>query len=573
MRQKSMLIPTLRTVGAEAEMASHRLMLRAGMIRQLAAGVYTYLPLGYRSLAKVEQIVREEMDRIGAQELLLPALNPAELWQETGRWENYGAELVKLKDRHDRDFLLGPTHEEVITDLLRNEVNSYKKLPLSLYQIQTKFRDERRPRSGLLRGREFLMKDAYSFHADRDSLDATYKDMYEAYHRIFERCGLDFRAVEADAGAIGGKGTHEFMVMADSGEDTLALCEACDYAANLEMAEAKREEETAVQPAGDIPAPEKAVTPKASTIEEVARFLDVKPIQVVKSLLFVADEEPVLVLVRGDHDVNDVKVKNVLDATVCELADEETVRRVTGAPTGYAGPIGLKEDVKILADHAVKGMAEAVVGANENEHHLLHVVPGRDFEPQYADLRNVQEGDRCPRCGSRIRFARGIEVGHVFKLGTRYSEAMRATFLDQNGKEQPYIMGCYGIGVSRVVAAIIEQHHDDNGILWPLNVAPFQVHLIAVNMKNEEQAKLAEDLYAQLQQAGIEVLFDDRQERAGVKFKDADLIGIPLRITVGGKASEGLVEYKFRRNGESGDLVAGELLSQLPELLRRVDEA
>jgi prolyl-tRNA synthetase len=573
MRQKSMLIPTLRTVGAEAEMASHRLMLRAGMIRQLAAGVYTYLPLGYRSLAKVEQIVREEMDRIGAQELLLPALNPAELWQETGRWENYGAELVKLKDRHDRDFLLGPTHEEVITDLLRNEVNSYKKLPLSLYQIQTKFRDERRPRSGLLRGREFLMKDAYSFHADRDSLDATYKDMYEAYHRIFERCGLDFRAVEADAGAIGGKGTHEFMVMADSGEDTLALCEACDYAANLEMAEAKREEETAAQPAGDIPAPEKAATPKASTIEEVARFLDVQPNQVIKSLLFIADEEPVLVLVRGDHEVNEVKVKNVLDATVCELADEETVRRVTGAPIGYAGPVGLKEDVKILADHAVKDMAEAVVGANEKEHHLLHVVPGRDFEPQYADLRNVQEGDRCPRCGSRIRFARGIEVGHVFKLGTRYSEAMRATFLDQNGKEQPYIMGCYGIGVSRVVAAIIEQHHDDNGILWPLNVAPFQVHLIAVNMKNEEQAKLAEELYAQLQQAGIEVLFDDRQERAGVKFKDADLIGIPLRITVGGKASEGLVEYKFRRSGESGDLAAGKLLSQLPELLKRVDKA
>nr|WP_309862380.1 proline--tRNA ligase [Desmospora profundinema] len=569
-----MLAPTLREVGAEAEMASHRLMLRAGLIRQLASGVYTYLPLGYRSLRKVEQIVREEMDRIGAQEVLMPAMNPAELWEETGRWDTYGPELVTLKDRHERKFLLGPTHEEVITDLMRNEVNSYKKLPMSLYQIQTKFRDERRPRSGLLRGREFLMKDAYSFHADRESLDATYQDMVDAYVRIFTRLGLDFRAVEADSGAIGGKESHEFMVLSESGEDTLAICGGCDYAANIETAQAgstKGDSPGEADPE-QVPQPEKVATPGKSTILEVASHLNVPSERLIKSLLFQVDGEPVLVLVRGDDEANEVKVKNALGATEVELADEATVLRVTGAPAGFAGPVGLKETVRIVADEAVQGLYDGVVGANEPDAHLIHVNPGRDFQvDQVADIRTVKEGDPCPRCGGVIRFTRGIEVGHVFKLGTKYSDAMRGTFLDGEGKERSFIMGCYGIGISRVAAAIVEQHHDENGIRWPLAAAPFQVHLIVVNAKKEEQARLANQLYEQLKDAGIEVLFDDRAERAGVKFKDSDLIGIPLRVIVGGKAAEGLVEYKFRRSGESGDLSAEEWMVKLPELLKRVD--
>ncbi|SEN78869.1 proline--tRNA ligase [Lihuaxuella thermophila] len=569
MRQKNALIPTLRNVG-EAEMISHQLLLRGGFIRQLAAGIYTYLPLGYRVLHKVENIVREEMDRIGAQELLLPALHPAELWQESGRFTNYGPELVKLKDRHDRDFVMGPTHEEVITDLLRGEINTYKKLPMSLYQIQTKFRDEKRPRSGLLRGREFVMKDAYSFHADRESLDETYQDMYQAYTNIFTRLGLDFRAVEADAGAIGGKGTHEFMVLSDAGEDSIAMCEACDYAANIEMAEVTGPEEAADKT--PVAAMEKVSTPGKGSIGEVAEYLNLPAEQLVKSILFVADGVPVLVLVRGDHEVNDVKVKNLLDASVCELADEETVRRITGAPAGFVGPVRLKEKVKIIADQAVMQLNEMVVGANEADVHLIHVQAGRDFEvDQVADLRNIQAGDACPRCGATIYFKRGIEVGHVFKLGTRYSEAMNARFLDPNGKEQPFIMGCYGIGISRAVAAIVEQHHDENGIIWPVAVAPFSVHLITVNTKNEDQARMAEWLYEELKKAGIEVLFDDRAERAGVKFKDADLLGMPVRIVVGAKAGEGLVEIKLRRTGESKELSPQDVLKELPEWLKRAD--
>ncbi len=568
MRQKTAFIPTLRTV-AEAEMLSHQLLLRAGYIRQLAAGVYNFLPLGQRVLQKVTEIVREEMNRIGAQELLLPALNPAELWQETGRFENYGPELVKLQDRHGRDFILGPTHEETITDLVRGEINTYKKLPLTLYQIQTKFRDERRPRSGLLRGREFLMKDSYSFHADRESLDQTYEDHYQAYVRIFTRLGLNFRAVEADAGAIGGKGTHEFMALADSGEDTIAICEACDYAANIEMAEVVAE---VTEKQEDVPKFEKVPTPGHGTIEEVSTFLSLPKEQFIKNLLFEIDGEPVLVLVRGDHEVNEVKVKNLFEADRCELASEETVRRVSGAPAGFVGPVGLQQKVKIIADFAVQGMNDTVVGANEVDAHLLHVQPGRDFEvDQYADIRLIQEGDVCPRCGGVIRFERGIEVGHVFKLGTRYSQAMKAHFLDAQGKEQPFVMGCYGIGVSRLVAAIAEQHSDESGLIWPSQVAPFAVHLIAVNMKNNDQARVAEELYEKLRHEGIEVLFDDRLERAGVKFKDADLIGIPVRIIVGSKAKEGTVEIKLRRTGESSQIPAEDVLKELPSWLAKAD--
>lgn len=570
MRQKNMLAPTLRIVG-EAETISHQLLLRGGFIRQLAAGIYTYLPLGYRVLHKIEEIVREEMDKIGAQELLMPTLHPSELWKESGRWETYGPDLFTMQDRHDRTFAIGPTHEEVITDLLRGEINTYKKLPMILYQIQTKFRDEKRPRSGLLRGREFLMKDAYSFHADRDSLDEAYEKMYQAYNRIFSRIGLKFRAVEADSGSMGGKGTHEFMALADAGEDTVVICRTCDYSANVEMAEVVGD----YKPAGQTPVPaaEKVDTPQKRTIEEVSAFLGVPTSRLVKSLIFLVDQEPVLVMVRGDHEVNDVKVKNLLNGMVCELADEQTVKEIAGVPAGFVGPVGLKKKIRILVDQAVMQLNEMVTGANEIDKHLLHVQAGRDFEADViGDFRNIEEGDTCPRCGGVISLRRGIEIGHVFKLGTRYSEAMNARFLDANGKEQLFIMGCYGIGVSRAVSSVVEQNHDDNGIVWPVSIAPYTVHLIAVNMKNKEQAEVAESLYAELQDAGYEVLFDDRKERAGVKFKDADLIGIPVRITVGSKAGDGLVELKLRRSGKAQDVPVEQVIGELPDWIRQANE-
>ncbi|MGA8944247.1 MAG: proline--tRNA ligase, partial [Thermoactinomyces sp.] len=520
---------------------------------------------------KIEEIVREEMDKIGAQELLMPTLHPSELWKESGRWETYGPDLFTMQDRHDRTFAIGPTHEEVITDLLRGEINTYKKLPMILYQIQTKFRDEKRPRSGLLRGREFLMKDAYSFHADRDSLDEAYEKMYQAYNRIFSRIGLKFRAVEADSGSMGGKGTHEFMALADAGEDTVVICRTCDYSANVEMAEVVGD----YKPAGQTPVPaaEKVDTPQKRTIEEVSAFLGVPTSRLVKSLIFLVDQEPVLVMVRGDHEVNDVKVKNLLNGMVCELADEQTVKEIAGVPAGFVGPVGLKKKIRILVDQAVMQLNEMVTGANEIDKHLLHVQAGRDFEADViGDFRNIEEGDTCPRCGGVISLRRGIEIGHVFKLGTRYSEAMNARFLDANGKEQLFIMGCYGIGVSRAVSSVVEQNHDDNGIVWPVSIAPYTVHLIAVNMKNKEQAEVAESLYAELQDAGYEVLFDDRKERAGVKFKDADLIGIPVRITVGSKAGDGLVELKLRRSGKAQDVPVEQVIGELPDWIRQANE-
>lgn len=570
MRQQHALIPTLRTVG-EAEMVSHQLLLRAGMIRQVAAGVYNYLPLAKRSLRKIEEIVRQEMNAIDGQEVLLPALNPAELWEESGRYQTYGPELVKLTDRHERPFVLGPTHEEIITDLIRDELNSYKKLPVTLYQIQTKFRDERRPRSGLLRGREFIMKDAYSFHANRESLDRTYEDMYQAYVNIFTRCGLDFRAVEADSGAIGGKGTHEFMVLADSGEDTIVICPSCDYAANIEMAEVVKEYSKAEKQ--ELSPLEKLHTPNVASIAELAEFLSVSPSKLVKTMIFLVDEEPVMVLVRGDHEVNDVKVKNLLEASVIEMADEETIQEICGAPAGFLGPVNLKKKVRVLADRALLSIHDFIIGANERDYHYLHAQEGRDFHiDQYADLRNVEKGDVCPRCGEQVEFAKGLEVGHIFKLGTRYSDSMKATFLDQHGKQQPFIMGCYGVGISRVLAAVIEQSHDENGIIWPTSIAPFQVHLIAINIKDEEQVRVAEELYKKLLSAGYEVLFDDRPERAGVKFKDADLLGLPIRVVVGSKAKDGLVELKVRRSGEKADLEIEKVMEELPSWLSKADK-
>ncbi|ADI27266.1 proline--tRNA ligase [Geobacillus sp. C56-T3] len=566
MRQSQAFIPTLREVPADAEVKSHQLLLRAGFIRQSASGVYTFLPLGQRVLQKVEAIIREEMNRIGAMELFMPALQPAELWQQSGRWYSYGPELMRLKDRHERDFALGPTHEEMITAIVRDEVKTYKRLPLVLYQIQTKFRDEKRPRFGLLRGREFIMKDAYSFHTSKESLDETYNNMYEAYANIFRRCGLNFRAVIADSGAIGGKDTHEFMVLSDIGEDTIAYSDASDYAANIEMAPVVATYEKSDEPPAEL---KKVATPGQKTIDEVTSYLQVSPERCIKSLLFNVDGRYVLVLVRGDHEANEVKVKNVLDATVVELATPEETERVMNAPIGSLGPIGVNEDVTVIADHAVAAIVNGVCGANEEGYHYIGVNPGRDFAvSQYADLRFVKEGDPSPDGKGTIRFARGIEVGHVFKLGTKYSEAMNAVYLDENGQTQTMIMGCYGIGVSRLVAAIAEQFADEHGLVWPASVAPFHIHLLTANAKSDEQHALAEEWYEKLGQAGFEVLYDDRPERAGVKFADSDLIGIPLRVTVGKRAGEGVVEVKVRKTGETFDVPVSELVDTARRLLQ-----
>jgi prolyl-tRNA synthetase len=565
-----MILPTLREVPKEAEVTSHKLMLRAGLVRQLVAGVYTYLPLGLRVLKKIENIVREEMNKSGAQELQMSVLQPAELWHETGRWDDYGPELVRLKDRHDRDFVLGPTHEEVITTLIKQEVNSYKKLPINVYQIQTKFRDERRPRFGLMRGREFLMKDAYSFHTSYESLAQTYDEMYKTYNNIFNRVGLKFRPVQANAGAIGGSGrNHEFMVLADVGEDTIATCTHCDYAANLEQAEAHGEYAAAgAAPSADAPAFEKIHTPNTKTIDQLVSSLGRDAQSFLKTLLYVIDGKPVAVVVRGDHEVNELKLKDLFEAKTVELADDATVERVTGAATGFIGPVGLK-DVAVIVDKAAASVQAGVAGANERDYHLQNVVPGRDFSTErVADIRNVVEGDTCPSCKEgKIEFYRGIECGHIFELGTKYSVPINATYLDENQKAQTMVMGCYGIGVSRIMSAVLEQSNDDNGIIWPLSIAPFQVHLIPVNVKDETQVQVAEQLYTRLQQQGIEVLMDDRDERAGVKFKDSDLIGLPVRVTVGKMAGEGVVEFKVRATGESKELTLEQAFEEITGLV------
>ncbi|MCM3626368.1 proline--tRNA ligase [Paenibacillus glycanilyticus] len=545
MRQSQLFMPTLRVSPSEAEAASHQLMLRAGLIRQLAAGIYTYLPPGRRVLRKLEAIIREEMDKAGCQEVFMPAMQPADLWRQSGRYEKYGPELVRLKDRHEREFALGPTHEEVITDLVRGELSSYRQLPLTLYQIQTKFRDEKRPRYGLLRGREFMMKDAYSFDADWEGLDRSYQRMYEAYHRIFTRCGLNFRPVEADAGTIGGEGgTHEFMALADIGEDTIAACDHCQYAANLEKAGYRLAGDTPnAEGSSSHPEPEKLHTPKVRKIDELVQALGIPADQILKTLLFLADGKPVAVIVRGDHEVNEIKLAGLLQADQLELADQATTEKLTGAAVGFAGPIGLS--IPILADYSAAAVISAVAGAND---HWKHVRPGIHFEiAQLGDLRNAVSGDGCPNCADgHLRMFRGIEVGQVFKLGTKYSEGMQANYLDASGSEKPVIMGCYGIGISRVMSAVVEQHHDEEGILWPREIAPYQVHVVPVSAKDEKQMKAAEELYAKLASAGLEVLLDDREERPGVKFKDSDLIGIPVRIVVGRQAAEGIVELKYR---------------------------
>ena len=564
MRYSQYLLPTLKEVPADAEVASHQLMLRAGMIRKVAAGIYNYMPLGLRSIRKMEQIIREEMNRAGAIECLMPMANPADLWQESGRWEKYGKELLRFKDRKDADFCMGPTHEEIITDIVRNTVKSYRQLPLNLYQIQTKFRDEIRPRFGLMRGREFIMKDAYSFDLDDAGADISYKKMYQAYRNIFQRCGLRFRAVEADSGAIGGSFSHEFMVLAESGEDAIVSCDACEYAANVEKAEVLWGGQEAPAPRQELQLVE---TPDQKSIKDVADFLDLPSSKLVKTLIFQTSAEEVLaVLVRGDRELNTVKLANLLDVDWVLPAEEDLVNRVTGAPAGFAGPIGL--DVRVLADNEVRAMSDYVVGGNTADRHYVGVNHVRDVTiGQFADLRRAEKGDPCPRCsGGRFESWRGIEVGHVFKLGTKYSDAMEATVLDDQGQARTLVMGCYGIGVGRTVAAAIEQNHDEHGLKLPLPLAPFQVLVVMVNPKDEQVRRTSEEIYARLLAQGVEVLLDDRDERPGSKFKDADLVGIPLRVTVGARSlQEGVAELKIRTSGEQSSVPIGELVSVLQQ--------
>jgi len=565
MKQSKLFIPTLKEVPNSAEAKSHRMMLRSCYIHQVSAGIYSYLPLGFRVLDKIQTIIREEMDKIDAIQMQMPSVIPAELWQESGRYDTYGQNLFKLKDRHERDFILGPTHEETFTDLVRNNIKSYKKLPLTLYQIQTKYRDENRPRYGLLRGREFIMQDAYSFSANEADLDTTFRQMEQAYTNIFTRCGLDFRAIIGDAGAMGGKDSKEFTAIADIGEDTIVYSDQSQYAANLEMASGVRPSQSSTDVQLET---EKVATGDAHTIEEVAARLEITAQQIIKSVLFIADEKPVLVLVRGDYEVNDVKLKNFLNADFLEMATPEQVQTVMGAPMGSIGPVNAPEAVKLVADYSVEAMVNAVVGANEADHHLLNVNGKRDFaETDYADLRFVQEGEASPDGEGKLQFTKGIEIGHIFKLGTRYSEAFGATFLDENGRAKPIIMGCYGIGVSRLLSAITEQQADDNGLVWPSTIAPFDLHIVPVNVKDADQVLLAEQIEILLEEAGYSVLVDDRKERAGVKFADSDLIGLPIRITVGKKATEEIVEVKIRKTGETLEVKKDELINSLSVLL------
>ena len=566
MKQSKVFIPTMREVPSEAEALSHQLLLKAGLIKQSTSGIYSYLPLATRVLNHISKIIREEMENIDAVEILMPALQQAELWEESGRWGAYGPELMRLKDRNGREFALGPTHEEVVTSIVRDELKSYKQLPLTLFQIQSKFRDEKRPRFGLLRGREFIMKDAYSFHADEASLDQTYQEMYNAYSRIFKRVGINARPVVADSGAIGGNHTHEFMALSEIGEDTIVYSENSDYAANIEKAEVKyypNEKHT------DIKSLEKIETSNIKTAQELADFLN-RPIdEIVKTMIFKVDGEFMMFLVRGHHELNDVKVKAYFETDNVEMATQDEIVNLLGANPGSLGPIHNK-DIKIIADNFVKDLNNIVVGANEDGYHYINANVERDFNiDEYGDFRFILEGEPLSDGSGNAKFAEGIEVGQVFKLGTKYSEAMNAKFLDNQGKAQPLIMGCYGIGVSRTLSAIVEQNNDENGIIWPKSVTPFDLHLITINPKKEEQLELGDKLYSELQ-SKYDVLYDDRKERAGVKFNDADLIGLPIRIVVGKNASEGIVEVKVRQTGESEEVHVNELDNHIASLYEKL---
>jgi len=565
MRWSKYFIPTLKEVPSEAEAVSHRLMIRAGLIRKLVSGAYTYLPLGLKVLKKVQNIIREEMDKKGAIELFMPSMQPVELWHESGRFKVLGEDLITYKDRHNRVMVFGPTHEEVITDLVRNHVNSYKQLPITLYQIQTKFRDEVRPRFGVIRSREFIMKDAYSFDRDWQGLDESYQKMYEAYEAIFKRCGLNAIAVEADSGVMGGDVSHEFMVVADSGEDFLAHCASCGYAASLPVAEVKSKEHRAESIEKPI---EEADTPGVTTIEKVGQLLKVRPDQMVKTLIYVADEKPVAVLIRGDHEANEAKIKKILKCQNLEMADENVIKKVTGGPVGFSGPVGLK-DARVIADNSVKAMVNFVIGANKKDKHYINTNLDRDFKAgEWADLRMITEIDPCPKCNKSIKIEHAIEMGHVFKLGLKYSKAMKAEFLDEDGKLKPVVMGCYGIGVNRIMATAIELHNDKKGIIWPMSIAPFQVIVIPINYKEENIRKITDSIYEEVNQAGVETLLDDRDESAGVKFNDAELIGIPFSIVIGDRGlKKGIVEIKIRETGEILEVKKEEIKSKILPLL------
>lgn len=561
MKMSNMLMLTLREVPAEAEIQSHKLMLRAGLMRKMASGIYNYMPMGLKVLKNIEDIIREEMNNAGAQEFLASAMIPAELWQESGRWDAYGAEMFRVKDRNDRDFCLGPTHEEVFTDIARNEIKSYKQLPVNLYQIQTKYRDERRPRFGVMRSREFVMKDAYSFDKDQAGLDLVYNKMHDAYVEIFNRCGLDAKCVEADSGAIGGSNSAEFMVKSEVGEDDVVFCTHCDYAANIEKAVASPE----ASEQEELKELQKVETPNVRTIEELEKFFNITSKKFAKTLLFNIDGKIVGVMVRGDREANEVKVINSIPgANDIEMASAEEVFAATGAKVGFAGPINIKVD-KLFIDEEITKMYNFVVGANETGYHLSNVNFGRDFNGIVGDFRNVTEGEKCPVCSEKIVISRGTEVGHIFKLGTKYSESMGADFIDENGKKKPFIMGCYGIGVTRTMASIIEQNNDENGIIWPMSVAPYHVSVIPVNIKDQGQMEIADKLYKELLDLGIEVLLDDRNERAGVKFKDSEIIGIPIRVTVGKKIVDGQVEFKLRNNGENEVIDIDDVISRVKQ--------
>ena len=562
MRFSRGFLPTLKEAPAEAEVVSHKLMVRSGMIRRLAAGVYTLLPLGVRVQRKVEQILREELNRAEAQEVFLPTLNPAELWRKTGRWEVYGKELIRLKDRHERDFCLGPTHEEVITDLVAREVRSYRDLPLNLYQIQTKFRDEIRPRFGVMRGREFTMKDGYSFDRDEAGAEQSYEEMVQAYTRIFQRCGLKFSAVEADSGAIGGSFSHEFMVMADTGEEAITVCDSCGYAANVEKSPVSLK--LPENEGGEL---KKVHTPGAHSIEEVAEFFSLPPYRMVKTLLYIADDEPVAAMIPGHRELNEIKLKNALDAVDIELADAETVEKLTNSEVGFAGPVGLS-DVRLVADYTIENSEGLIVGANQTDYHYTGAREGRDFKAsKFADLTVAEVGDACPKCEAGLSIRRGIEVGHVFKLGCKYSESLDATYQDENGETHTIVMGCYGIGVGRTVAAAIEQNHDEDGIIWPTPIAPYHVDIIPVRV-DDETMKVCDHIYDSLGTAGLDVALDDRDERPGVKFKDADLIGFPYKAVIGPRGlKEGKIEIKSRRTGETQLVAISESVAFLENLV------
>ncbi|MBC8588039.1 proline--tRNA ligase [Paratissierella segnis] len=559
MKMSKMYMPTLREVPAEAEIPSHQLLLRAGMIRKLVSGVYSYLPLGWRAIRKVEQIVREEMDAAGSQELLMSAIQPRELWEASGRWANFGPEMFRLKDRNDREFCLGPTHEEYFTSVIKDEIRSYKQLPLNLYQIQTKYRDEKRPRFGLMRGREFIMKDAYSFDVDEEAMKEAYQIMWDAYDKIFTRLNLKFKIVQGDTGTMGGKTSHEFMAMSEVGEGVIAYCDHCDYAATDEKAEVVYH---ITEDALDILPIEKIYTPEVKTIDDLKEFLSIEKSHFGKAIVYKAAGNPIVAIIPGDRELNETKLANYLGVAEHELemADEDTIIAITGANKGFTGPIRLKPDARLILDYRITKMKNIVVGGNETDYHIKNANYGRDFSGEIVDdLLTVEKGDTCPKCGMPLMMDRGIEVGNIFQLGTKYSEAIGAKFLDENGKEKPFVMGSYGVGVSRTVAAIVEQYHDDKGIIWPLVVSPYHVIITVINTKNKEQLELGEALYDKLNKIGVETLLDDRNERAGIKFNDRDLIGIPIRITVGKRAAENIVEYSLRTSEDKQEVNVDEI--------------